>query len=287
MAIDHISDTARWVAAFRAQESERADALFSDPFARALAGPRGLELARTMRWPDAVAWNMAVRTRVLDEWILEAAHAERVDVVLNLAAGLDTRPQRLPLPPTLRWIEADHPEILAHKARTLADTPSRCALERVSVDLADDAARSALLTRVGAEARRALVLTEGLLVYLPEALVAELARSLSAQPGFAFWMLDLVDRRVVPALRLIWNGQLATGGAQMQFGVTGGARWFAPMGWRLRRLRSFADEGARLRRGALPRLWGKVSWAVPGRLHGLVRTESGPCWLERDRRSRP
>ena len=34
----NISDTAHWVAFYRALESERPDALFRDPFARPLAG---------------------------------------------------------------------------------------------------------------------------------------------------------------------------------------------------------------------------------------------------------
>jgi hypothetical protein len=37
-AIQHISDTARWAAVYRARETERNDALFRDPFARRLAG---------------------------------------------------------------------------------------------------------------------------------------------------------------------------------------------------------------------------------------------------------
>jgi O-methyltransferase involved in polyketide biosynthesis len=38
MTIEHISDTARWVAFYRAMETERPDAIFRDPFARQLAG---------------------------------------------------------------------------------------------------------------------------------------------------------------------------------------------------------------------------------------------------------
>ena len=36
--------TSLWVAAWRAAESERPDALFHDPFARALAGAEGFEV---------------------------------------------------------------------------------------------------------------------------------------------------------------------------------------------------------------------------------------------------
>jgi O-methyltransferase involved in polyketide biosynthesis len=39
--VSNVSDTARWVAAYRAMESARPDALFRDPYADRLAGARG------------------------------------------------------------------------------------------------------------------------------------------------------------------------------------------------------------------------------------------------------
>ena len=44
MPIENVSDTARWVAVYRAMESERRDAIFRDPFARRLAGAKGQEI---------------------------------------------------------------------------------------------------------------------------------------------------------------------------------------------------------------------------------------------------
>jgi O-methyltransferase involved in polyketide biosynthesis len=43
--VRNISDTALWVAHYRAVESERADAHFHDPYARALAGERAAHFA--------------------------------------------------------------------------------------------------------------------------------------------------------------------------------------------------------------------------------------------------
>jgi O-methyltransferase involved in polyketide biosynthesis len=60
-------------------------------------------------------WLVA-RTKVIDDVIIEAI-AEGCDKVLNLAAGLDTRPYRLNLPPDFAWVEADLPELLAEKER--------------------------------------------------------------------------------------------------------------------------------------------------------------------------
>ena len=95
--ITHVSDTARWVAMYRAWESERPDALFHDPYARRLAGPQGETIVRTMPKARTWAWPMVVRTCLFDELILRAIERDGVGTVLNLAAGLDARPWRLPL----------------------------------------------------------------------------------------------------------------------------------------------------------------------------------------------
>src|SRR5437762_8222050 len=97
MAIDNISDTARWVAVYRAMESARPDAIFRDPFADRLAGERGHQILDAMPHGRTYAWPMIVRTAVFDEIILDAVQKRHVDLVVNLAAGLDARPWRLPL----------------------------------------------------------------------------------------------------------------------------------------------------------------------------------------------
>src|SRR5258708_7646053 len=129
-----VSDTALLVAIHRAQESERRRPLFRDPYARTLAGERGREIARGMRH-GGVSWPVVVRTVVFDELITRAVERDAAACVLNLAAGLDTRPYRLDLPAELRWVEADLPGILEYKARRLEGERPRRRLERVAVDL--------------------------------------------------------------------------------------------------------------------------------------------------------
>ncbi|MDE3110116.1 MAG: class I SAM-dependent methyltransferase, partial [Acidobacteriota bacterium] len=46
--MQHVSDTAFWVAHYRAIEGERPDALFHDPLAGVLAGERGRNIAEHM-----------------------------------------------------------------------------------------------------------------------------------------------------------------------------------------------------------------------------------------------
>ena len=47
-AIRSVADTALWVAVYRAEESERKDAIFKDPYARRLAGERGFNIVESM-----------------------------------------------------------------------------------------------------------------------------------------------------------------------------------------------------------------------------------------------
>src|SRR5450631_736892 len=100
--ISHVSDTALWVAALRGREGARAHAGFHDPLATMLAGSRGREIAGSMPRSALVAWAMVVRTTAIDLLINEALKTE-IDSVLNLGAGLDTRPYRMSLPARLRW----------------------------------------------------------------------------------------------------------------------------------------------------------------------------------------
>src|SRR5215471_17122089 len=112
--IRNISDTARWVAVYRARETERPDAVFRDPFARALAGERGEQIARAIPFADEASWSFVARTYLFDRFVTRAVEGG-VDLIVNLAAGLDTRPYRLQLPAALRWVEVDLPEILDYK----------------------------------------------------------------------------------------------------------------------------------------------------------------------------
>jgi methyltransferase (TIGR00027 family) len=247
--IESIADTALWVAAHRANESERRDALFLDPYARDLAGPRGEEIVRRLRWARDSAWAVVVRTAVLDEMLLHCVRREGTDCVLNLAAGLDTRPYRLDVPRGLRWIEVDLQATIDHKERRLATEQPRCELERVPLDLADTEARAVLLDRVDEGRGDTLVLCEGLLVYLASDQVAALSDDLAARPRLRRWLLDLAGPVV---LERIYRGglrrDLEAGGAPMRFAPEEGPDFFRPQGWRAAEIRHAWDEARRLGR---------------------------------------
>lgn len=140
--IRHISDTARWAAVYRAQEADRDNALFRDPFAKRLAGERGEQIASALPFHDKNSWSWVTRTYLFDQIVSEQIR-QGADLVLNLAAGLDARPYRMTLPTKLIWIEVDLPEILDDKEGVLQSEKPACVLERVRLDVADVSARRA------------------------------------------------------------------------------------------------------------------------------------------------
>ncbi len=267
--IAHVSDTAYWVASYRATESERPEALFSDPFARRLAGERGEAIVRALPKGAQMGWPMVVRTAVMDEIIMRTITKDDVDCVLNLAAGLDARPWRLLLPPSLRWVDVDHPAMIDYKLSELSATRPACDYEGVRLDLADAAARRTLFARIGADARRVLVITEGLLVYLTTEGVSELARDLYTQSSFGLWLTDLASPGLLKMLEKSWAPVLRGGNAPFRFGPAESTKFFAPFGWREVEFRSVFDEGLRLNR-TFP--FARV-WKFLGRFAGARRRE--------------
>jgi methyltransferase (TIGR00027 family) len=187
--ISHVSDTAFWVAWYRWLETQRKDALFRDPLAGKLVGDRGEVLARHMGIERAMAWSMAIRTYIIDRYILQAV-SDGVDCVVNLGAGLDTRPYRLDLPESFQWVEVDFPHIVDFKNDVLRDDRPICRLERLACDLSNDSERKALLVSLGTKGARILVLTEGVIPYLTNDSVAALAQNLHEQIHIRYWILD-------------------------------------------------------------------------------------------------
>lgn len=250
--IQNVSDTARWVAVYRAWESERPDALFRDPFAARLAGDKGRQIAASIRRGGGTqnGWPMITRTKLIDDLVLESI-AQGCDCVLNLAAGFDTRPYRLALPADLPWIELDLPALIEEKESALANEKPACALERHKLDLSDRAARGAFFDRVAERFQRVLVISEGLVVYLDESAVRELGFDLKARASFRFWMLDLVNRKIIELLA--GRSGPALQNAPMKFGPDNGIAFFEALGWKARDVRSLYREGVRLKR---------VPWAM-------------------------
>jgi methyltransferase (TIGR00027 family) len=247
--IRDISDTARWVATYRARETERADAVFRDPFARALAGERGEQIARALPFSEDNSWSFVARTSLFDRCIARQVDAG-ADLVVNLAAGLDTRPYRMPLPPALRWIEVDLPEILEYKEQVLAGAKPVCTLERAPLDLSNYDARRGLFARLGREAKNALVISEGLIIYLMRDEVCALGRDLATQASFQHWIVDVVSPGLMKMMDQRMGNVMQEAGAPFLFAPPEGPAFFEPCGWKAVDVGSMLKTARRL--GRLP-----------------------------------
>lgn len=279
--IDNISDTARWAAMFRANESDRPDALFRDPFARRLAGEHGADIFARMPLIGGrdTSWSWVARTVLFDRVILKAI-GEGFDTVVNLAAGLDARPYRLDLPPKLRWYEVDLPPILAEKERILRDDKPVCKLERIPMDLADVTARRKLFDSINGASVRALVLTEGLVIYLGDAGAEALAKDLAAEPAFRRWIADIVSPGLLKMMKKHWEKILADAKAPITFAPAQGPRFFERAGWTPVEMHSVLKEAGREKRLKFPlSLFAKFPDAKDGKAGN--RPWSAVCVFER------
>ena len=245
--VQHVSDTALWTAIHRAKESERPDAKFQDSFARRLAGERGEQIAAAIAFPEADSWSWMARTLLFDQFIREQA-AQGIDMVVNLGAGLDARPYRMPLPDSLTWVEIDLPDILAYKQEILRADEPRCKLERIELDLADVAKRRTVFESLGNRAKRALVITEGVLIYLTAGDAGVLADDLAVIPAFQFWALDLASPGLLRMLRARAQEQFSRGATPLQFAPGNGPEFFRAHRWRAMRVESLLKTAARLDR---------------------------------------
>lgn len=244
--IQNVPDTAFMAAAYRAIESIRPDALFRDPLADKLAGERGRAIIASLP-PQAMmgGWTVIIRTCIIDA-LIQQAIAQGVDTILNLGAGLDTRPYRMTLPETLRWIEVDHPTIIEWKCARLSQEKPRCQLERIALDLADPQARRKLLDEVASRSGKVLVLTEAVTPYLPEEAVAALGADLRARAAMKYWIVDYFSPASYEYRRRSGMNR-AMKNAPFLFEPKDYFGFFYAAGWQPKEIKYFAEEAERLR----------------------------------------
>ncbi|WP_167161817.1 MULTISPECIES: class I SAM-dependent methyltransferase [Streptomyces] len=231
--------TAVGVARVRALESERENALFRDPLARAFATAGGLwpassplpadEAARRRRL--AVAFSIVIRTKFLDD-LLQQAAASGVRQVVLLGAGMDSRAFRMDWPDGTRLFEVDTAAPLAFKTSVLRQerAVARCERITVAVDLRED--WPGALAAAGHDPTAPTVwIAEGLLIYLPEDAVELLLARIGAQSAAGSRLgLTLGSRGVIERF-----GADATPGSAASMWVSempdDPVAWLAEHGW--------------------------------------------------------
>jgi methyltransferase (TIGR00027 family) len=283
MLIRNISDTALLAAVYRARENERPDALFRDPFARRLAGERGQEIAKSLRFSEKNAWSWFTRTYLFDQFIAKCLQ-QGCDTVINLAAGLDARPYRLALPASLKWIEVDLPDITDYKEELLRDEKPSCMLERVRLDLSDVSGRRDLFQLVANQSRQALIISEGLVLYLSFEEVGLLATDLAAHEQFRYWLLDITSPALLKMLRKKMGKAFDEAAATFKFAPADGPEFFSKFGWRPAGVRSIWHTAGELKR--LPLMMSFFYHLQKSEAFQPKRPWAGACLLERQNQNR-
>ena len=191
--VSGVGYTALAVAAGRAMETARPDALISDPqakyFVRA-AQVEGSPIALPTEWPPETEemasiagvdqedldtlWQtttsyMGVRTRFFDQYFQAACDEGEIRQVVLLAAGLDSRAYRLDWPVGTHVFEIDHPNVLEFKDRVLTEQGAApgCHRHAVGVDLREDWPAALLSAGFDPDLPTAW-LAEGLIFYLED-----------------------------------------------------------------------------------------------------------------------
>ncbi|WP_405020689.1 SAM-dependent methyltransferase [Kitasatospora sp. NBC_00070] len=209
-ALDAVERTSLLTAALRAIESGRADHLYQDPYAAALAGETGLGLLAEVRaatFPAAGARTVpstpdynAIRTRFFDDYLQAAAADPATTQIVLAPAGMDSRAWRFDWPSRVRWFELDRPAVLAYKEQQLAGTAPRVDHRSLAVDLTAPDWEDRLLAAGYDPSVPSTWLLEGLLYYLPEADTHRILRRVAAisAPGSRI-AADLVNTDALTA----------------------------------------------------------------------------------------
>jgi len=259
---DPVSVTARFTAAVRARESARPDRLFDDPWAAALAGDEGVAFMNRLAEAAAAAGGpnlrdnpyLAIRTRLLDDFLGQGVAETGARQVVILAAGLDTRAFRLTWPEGTRLYELDHADVLAAKQATMdaAGAIPRCQRRTIAVDLSKPWA--APLEAAGFDRGRPSVwLVEGLFPYLDEGEVGTvLAACTALSVSGSRLACDIVGRSFLqsPFMRPHLDA-MAREGAPWRFGTDAPEALFSAAGWDATALRP-GDPGASFGRWPIP-----------------------------------
>jgi methyltransferase (TIGR00027 family) len=262
--IQHISDTAYWMASYRAMEGDRKDALFCDPLAKLLVGEYGKKVSDSMKPFSRYAyWTLVIRTRVIDKYILKYA-SQGYKTIVNLGAGLDTRPYRLDLPKGTQWVEIDFPEIIKLKNEKLKNENPKCDLERIGADLSNQVERQKIFADLNGRVGATLILTEGVIPYLTESLVCDLATDLKRYSNFKLWIAEYHSPLVYARFQSPKFSKLL-GDSPFQFFPADWLAFLERCGWSKKEMRYLYDEAEKLgRKFPLP-WWASLLMHVIGK----------------------
>ncbi len=173
-----VSFTAKVMAAVRAIETQRPDALFNDPLAAQLAGQEAIEAAmpRVEEYEKQGRPFTSVRTRFFDDFLNK--YSQQIRQIVLLGSGMDTRAFRLNWQPGTHVYEIDRPDVLHYKEAVLSGIITYCDRHSICADLKEPIWPQLLLEKGYQPSEPSIWLLEGFLYYLNQTEVENLLQNI-------------------------------------------------------------------------------------------------------------
>jgi methyltransferase (TIGR00027 family) len=159
-----VSLTAFFPCGVRAEDARATRPLVGDQFAERFMNERGRALSQEMKQFHLASMSTLERHHIIDERVrTELARFPQLRIII-IGAGFDSRAFRLR---GGQWIEIDERAIIDYKEERLPAREAPNPLQRVAIDFSSEK----LVDRLApfADAERALVIIEGVLLYLDRA----------------------------------------------------------------------------------------------------------------------
>jgi O-methyltransferase involved in polyketide biosynthesis len=194
----------------RAYESRLEHPVLGDKAAAEAVDRIDYDFARMHR--SAQPWGnqflVALRAKQLDIWADEFLRRNPDAVVLHLGCGLDSRAFRLDVPSGVRWFDVDVPDVIALRRRLYTECPGYTMIGSSVTD-------PGWLEQIPAGGS-ALIVAEGLLMYLTETEIRDLLSRLTDRFGIGELLADLLSP---------WGPRFSNSPMLAKFSTAGITKW--------------------------------------------------------------
>jgi O-methyltransferase involved in polyketide biosynthesis len=194
----------------RALDARAAEPVLGDPTAAGAVGRIDYDFGKFRITADQ-AFSIASRAKALDDKAREYLREHPDATVLHLGCGMDSRVFRLDPPPDVRWFDVDFPEVIELRKEVYpeADRAGYTMVASSATDLG-------WLAEIPSD-RPALVVAEGLTMYLDPDAGAALLRAIAARFPGGEMVFDIYSRLGIKLQKT--NPVVRRAGATLRWGI--------------------------------------------------------------------